>query len=182
MATTEHITTAEQLLLRAPGLGRCELLRGELIMMSPAGARHGRIVANITGPLIVFVKQKALGRVYGAETGFWIGRKPDTVRAPDVAFVSNDRLGGEPERGFFEGPPDLAVEVLLPEDRPGEVAAKVQDWLAAGCRLVWVVDPQTQSVPIHRHGGTGVVLGAEDQLGGEDLVPGFTLPVTEIFA
>src|SRR3990170_1116812 len=126
MATTHQITTAEQL-LQAPDLGRCELLRGELVMMSPAGFEHGRIIGNITGPLATYVRQKKLGVVAGAETGFQIARDPDTVRAPDVA-----------------------VEVLSPTDRAGELLAKVHEWLAAGCRAVWVVDPGARTVSVYR--------------------------------
>ena len=180
MTTTEKIVTAEQL-LSAPGLGRCELVRGELIMMSPAGARHGRIVVNITTPLDVFVRQHALGSVFGAETGFQISHDPDTVRAPDVAFVRTDRMGVEPDHGFFPGAPDLAVEVLSPEDRAGEVQAKVQDWLHSGCRGVWVVDPRTRSVTIYRSRSEIVVLIESDTLSDCDLLPAFSLPVAEIF-
>jgi len=181
MATTEHITTAEQL-LHAPGLGRCELVHGELIMMSPSGSEHGYIVANITTPLTVFVKQTGVGKVFGAETGFQIGRDPDTVRAPDVAFVGAERVGAKLGKGFFQGPPDLAVEVLSPHDRAHEVLAKVKDWLDAGCRCVWVVDPGPRTVSVYQRGGQPVVLGVGDQLSGADLLPGFILPVAEIFA
>ena len=118
-------------------------------MMSPAGSEHGWIVTNVTVPLAVFVKQRSLGRVFGAETGFRIGHDPDTVRA-DVAFVTAMRVGVELPPGFFPGPPDLAVEVLSPDDRAGEVLAKVQDWLDAGCRAVWVVDPRTRTVTVYR--------------------------------
>jgi Uma2 family endonuclease len=181
MAAAAHITTAEQLLY-APGLGRCELLRGELVMMSPSGGEHGYSVTNVTVPLGTFVKQKSLGRVYGAETGFWISRDPDTVRAPDVAFVAADRVAMQPAKGFLEGAPDLAVEVLSPSDRPAEVVAKVQDWLQAGCRCVWVVDPQTQTVSVHQPNRPAVVLGVEGQLAGQDVLPGFMLPVADVFA
>jgi Uma2 family endonuclease len=170
MTTIEKITTAEQL-LSAPDLGRCELVRGELNMMSPAGARHGRIVMNLSTPLDVFVRRHALGTVFTAETGFHIGHEPDTVRAPDVAFVRTERMGVEPDQGFFPGPPDLA----------GEVLAMVQDWLDAGCRDVWVVDPRTRTVTIYRSRSEIVVLVESDTLSGGDLLPAFSLPVAEIF-
>ncbi len=180
MATTLYITTAEEL-LHAPDLGRCELLRGDLVMMSPAGFEHGRIVIRLGSRLEQFVEQQALGVVTGAETGFHIARDPDTVRAPDVGFVRADRLPAGTIAGFFDGPPDLAVEVLSPDDRPRKVAAKVQDWLTAGCQAVWVVDPAEQTVTIHRQGATVQVLHASDVLR-DDVLPGLQLSVAEIFA
>jgi len=180
MATTESITTAEQL-LRTPDLGRCELICGELIMMSPAGGMHGVVVGNVTGPLAVFVKQNRLGKVLGAETGFHIGHDPDTVRAPDVAFVRAARLGQGIPAGFFQGPPDLAVEVLSPDDRMGMVLAKVHRWLDAGCDTVWVIDPDKRTVSVHRKDEEPCVLGESEVLSGGDLLPGFALPLAEVF-
>jgi Uma2 family endonuclease len=181
MVTTEPITTAEQL-LHAPGLGPCELVRGELIMMTPAGAEHGSIVIAITVPLASFVRQKKLGTLFGAETGFQIGRNPDTVRAPDVAFVRAERVPAKLPRGFFPGPPDLAVEVLSPDDRAGEVLAEVQDWLEAGCRAVWVVDPKTRTVSVYHSPNEAAILAASETLSGGEVLPGFSVPVAEIFA
>lgn len=172
--------TAEDL-LRTPGLGRCELVRGEVLMMSPAGEEHGWVVINVSAPLALHVKQHGLGRVYGAETGFTIARDPDTVRAPDVAFVRAERVGPWPGKKFFEGAPDLAVEVLSPEDRAGEVLAKVHEWLDAGCRAVWLVDPETRTVTVYRSRSQITTLRAPEELRGEDVVPGFCLPVADIF-
>jgi Uma2 family endonuclease len=180
MATIENITDAEQL-LAAGDIGRCELVRGELIMMSPAGAVHGWIVTNLTVPLAIFVKQHNRGRVLGAETGFRIGRDPDTVRAPDVAFVTAERIGAGLAPGFFPAPPDLAVEVLSPEDRAGEVLAKMQDWLDAGCRAVWVADPRTRTVTVYRSRSDIVVLGESETRSDGDLLPNFKLSVSEVF-
>jgi Uma2 family endonuclease len=180
MATIEKVTTAQQL-LAAGDIGRCELVRGELILMSPAGSEHGWIVTNITAPLAIFVKQHSLGRVFGAETGFRIGHDPDTVRAPDVAFVTAERIGARLAAGFFPGAPDLSVEVLSPDDRAGEVLAKVQDWLDAGCRAVWVADPRTRTVTVYRSRSEIVVLGESETLSGGNLLPGFSLPVGELF-
>jgi Uma2 family endonuclease len=181
MATIEHITTAEQL-LEAPGLGRCELVRGQLLMMLPAGFEHGRIVTRVNHRLGSFVERERLGVVTGAETGFVIAREPDSVRAPDVGFVRADRAPPGPVFAFFEGPPDLAVEVLSPGDRAGEVLAKVQDWLQAGCRVVWVVDPSRKTVAVHDDRRQAVTLHESDTLTGGDVVPGFSVPVAEIFA
>lgn len=181
MATIQEITTAEQL-IETPDLGRCELVRGELIMMSPSGFEHGRIVSRLNGRLERFVDEHHLGVVTGAETGFRITRNPDTVWAPDVAFVRTERVPPEPTRGFFQGPPDLAVEVLSPDDRAGKMLAKVHDWLSAGCRAVWVVDPEAQTVSVYRSEGEKVVWDVSDELTGNDIIPDFRLPVAEIFA
>jgi Uma2 family endonuclease len=180
MATTHQITTAEQL-LDAPDLGRCELVRGELIKMTPAGFEHGRIVGLICTRLGSFVEQRGVGIVMGAESGFCIARNPDTVRAPDVAFLRSDRVPAARQSGFFEGAPDLAVEVRSPSDRASHTLAKVRDWLEAGCRAVWVVDPETRTVTVHRGENRVVTWKVSDWLNGQDVVPGFRLPVAELF-
>jgi Uma2 family endonuclease len=181
MATIQEITTAQQL-LEAPGLGRCELVRGELIMMPPAGFEHGRIVIRVAIPLGQFVNERGLGVVTGAETGFLIHRDPDTVRAPDVAFIAAARVPPSPVKGFFQGPPDLAVEVLSPDDRASTVLAKVHDWLGAGSRAVWVVDPETRTVTVYRGDEPMVVRSVSDELTGDNFLPEFRVPVAEIFA
>jgi Uma2 family endonuclease len=180
MATVQDITTAEQL-LGAPGLGRCELVRGELVMMSPAGFEHGDVAGRVHGHLFHFVTQNRLGTVTAAETGFQIGHDPDTVRAPDVGFIRTERVPKVRTRGFFQGPPDLAVEVISPTDRAGELLAKVQDWLAAGCRAVWVVDPTSRTISVYRGSGEISLLGITDEVADEELLPGFRLSVAEVF-
>jgi Uma2 family endonuclease len=177
----ETITTAEQL-FQFPGLGACELLRGELVMMSPAGSKHGRIALRIGGILSSFVELQGLGVVLGAETGFRIAENPDTVRAPDVAFIRRERVGAELPDGFFPGAPDLAVEVLSPNDRAGEVLAKVQDWLGAGSAAVWVADPKTQTVMVYGADRKAVLLTASESIAGGDLLPGFSASVAGFFA
>lgn len=181
MATTQGISTAEQL-LEATGLGRCELVRGELIMMSPAGFEHGRLSARLAHRLTEVVEKAKLGLVLTSEPGFLLIRKPDTVRSPDVAFVRSDRVPGVPTMGYFEGAPDLAVEVLSPNDLASEVLEKVQEWLAAGCRAVWVVDPRKKLVTVHRPDRSTALLREADMLSGEEVVPGFAVSVAEIFA
>jgi Uma2 family endonuclease len=179
MATVEQITTAEQLF--AANLQHCELIRGELVMMSPAGFNHGGIAGNIAVALGMFIKPRFLGMVVTAETGFRIAHDPDTVRAPDVAFVRADRIPPGGVKGFFQGAPDLAVEVVSPGDRAGELAAKVQDWLTAGCPMVWVVDPETRTVSVYRSRKEIAMLTASDTLIGGDVLEEFSLPVKEIF-
>jgi Uma2 family endonuclease len=180
MTTTKPLITAD-FLLRTPDLGRCELVCGELIEMTPAGYQHGRIIDKIHTPLSTFVSRSGLGHVVGAETGFYIAHDPDTVRAPDVAFVAAERLPSPEPKGFFPGPPDLAVEVVSPDDRDSQVTAKVQNWLEAGCRVVWLVDPRRQTVQVFQTRSEARVFGVSDTLSGEPLLPGFSLAVAEIF-
>jgi Uma2 family endonuclease len=180
MDSVENITTAEQL-LAAGDIGRCELIRGRLITMPPNGAEHGWIAATLAASLATFAERRSVGAVFGTGTGFRLASNPDTVRAPDVAFVTAERISGKLARGFFPGPPDLAVEVLSPEDRASEVLAKVQEWLDAGCRAVWVADPRTQSVTVYRSRSEIAVLTVAETLDGGELLPGVKLPLGEVF-
>ncbi len=169
--------TAEELLhLNLPNK-RTELVRGVLIVREPAGYVHGDVAARLLQAIGGYAERHSLGRVFAAETGFTLERNPDTVRAPDVAFIRTERLPDPPPRGFAELAPDLAVEVLSPDDRPGEVLDKVADWLKAGARLVWVVDPIRASARVYRADGSELELSESDVLQGEDLLPGFTCGV-----
>lgn len=181
MVTTQQQIVAAEQLLETPGLGPCELVRGELIMMTPGGFDHGATIVNVSTPLDVFVKKHRLGTITGAETGFQIGHDPDTVRAPDVGFVRADRVPSGPTPGFFQGAPDLAVEVLSPGDRAGEVLDKVQQWLDAGCQVVWLIDPQRRTAAIYRAREHTVLHNKDDELPGGDLLPGFRLRLADIF-
>ena len=151
-------------------------------MMSPSGWKHGKFVGRIHTRLGHFVEQHALGTVFGAETGFLISRDPDTVRAPDIAFVANENLPGtDPAEAFWPGAPDLAVEVLSPSDKTGEVDEKIQAWLAARCRVVWVVDPKLPTVTVYRSASDVALLTVDQILEGGEVVQGFRCPVAEIF-
>jgi Uma2 family endonuclease len=180
MTAVGHLMTAVEL-FQTPGLGRCELVQGELISMTPAGFEHGRIAAEIGWILKEYVKCHPVGTVTGAETGFLIGRDPDTVRAPDAAFIRADRVPSTAVRGFFPEAPDLAVEVVAPSDRASEMAAKVQDWLDAGCRMVWVVDPETKTVTVYQRRDQIAILGSSDAIVGGDVLPEFSVRVGDIF-
>jgi Uma2 family endonuclease len=183
MSTAIQPITAEDL-LRMPADGfRYELVRGELRKMSPAGHKHGRYSANITSSLGLHVKVNKLGGVYAAETGFWISSDPDTVRAPDVAFVSQRRLDevGDVE-GYWPGAPDLVVEVISPSDTYAEVEEKVLEWLEAGARMVVVVNPRKHVVTVYRSLTDIAVLTGNDILDGGDDVAGWTMSVNDIFA
>lgn len=159
---------------------RTELVRGTLIVREPAGFGHGKVAMRIGSALHAYVDRQGLGEVFAAETGFTLFRGPDTVRAPDVAFVSNERLPERSPRGFAELAPDLVVEVLSPGDGAGEVAEKIDDWLRAGCRLVWVVDPERRRARVHRANGSVHPLSQDDDLDGEDVVPGFRCALGEL--
>lgn len=161
---------------------RHELVEGELQSMTPAGFDHGDIAMELGFHVKAFVRAAALGAVLAAETGFVISRNPDTVRAPDVAFVRADRLPPRGERSHFaELAPDLVAEVVSPSDRVSDVNSKVALWLDAGVRLVWVVDPANQVVVAHLPGGVAHLLRIGDVLDGEDVLPGFHLPLSELF-
>ncbi len=179
MATSPQIVTADELLRLASDGYRYELVRGELQMMSPSGDEHGVVTAALTGLLISFVRQHALGAVFAAETGFQLERDPDTVLAADIAFVERQRIAATGLSGkFWQGEPDLVVEVKSPGDRAG---AKTQSWLAHGASQVWLVDPQKRTVTVYHRDGRVVVLSEADVLEGGDVVPGFACPVRKIF-
>jgi Uma2 family endonuclease len=180
MATVTQLMTAEQLF--QANLRQCELVEGEIISMSPASFNHGRFAGNIFGALRDFVVSRHLGVVVTAEAGFHIGHDPDTVRVPDVAFVRAERIPPDGADGFFQGPPDVAVEVVSPSDRASEVRAKAQAWLQAGCQLVWVVDPKPRTVSVYHTGGEVTVLTEADALTGGEVLPGFSAPVKDVFA
>jgi Uma2 family endonuclease len=172
--------TAEDLLRLNIQDKRSELVRGRLVVREPAGFAHGVVAARIGRRLGDFVDSTNLGFVFAAETGFTLERGPDTVRAPDAGFVRSDRVPDPLPRGYAEFAPDLAVEVLSPDDRPGELLAKVADWLRAGTRLVWVVDPIRRTARVYRPDGTESFAMIDDSLDGEDVLPGFTLPLATV--
>jgi len=170
---TAPLMTAEDLLHANMSDKRTELVRGRLIVREPAGYRHGAVTVNLTVRLGQHVQLTSAGELLAAETGFTLFRNPDTVRAPDIAFVRRERIPTETS-GFPQMAPDLAVEVLSPDDRPGETLAKVGDWLEAGTQLVWVIDPERRVARIYRQDGTESVLAETDALQGEDVLPGFS--------
>ncbi len=176
---TTPLMTAEELLHANIPDKRTELVRGRLIVREPAGYRHGAVTVNLTGRLFQHVQLTGAGQLLAAETGFTLSRNPDTVRAPDIAFVHRDRLPSE-TRGFPEMAPDLAVEVLSLDDRPGETLAKVGDWLEVGTRLVWVIDPERRLARVYRNDGTESVLSETESLLGEDVLPGFACRIASV--
>jgi Uma2 family endonuclease len=174
------ITTAEALLsLHEPG--RHELVRGELRRMSPAGHWHGGVAARVAMFVTSHVYDQRLGLTYGAETGFVLARNPDTVLAPDVAFVRRALVPREFTPGFFPGAPDFAVEVVSPSDTLTAAREKALCWLEHGAAMVWVVDPKALRVTVYRSREDMCVFGVSDTLAGGDVLPGFSVAVRKLF-
>ena len=174
--------TADELLVMPHNGYRYELIKGELRQMAPAGRQHGRIAATICSRLESFVRNNNLGEIYAAETGFLIWTDPDTVRAPDASFVSSARADAtDEEEGFFPGAPDLAVEVISPNDRAVEVEDKASDWLRAGAKMVLVLNPKTRTATISRGFDDVRMLTEGDTIDGGDVVPGWQLPLADVF-
>jgi Uma2 family endonuclease len=171
-ATTQTMTADELFLMKDDGF-RYDLVKGELRKMSLAGSEHGAIIVRLT---------VELGEVFGAETGFKLSSNPDTVLGPDVAFVSNEKIPptGIPVK-FWPGAPDLAVEVVSPGNTRREIEEKIEEYLAAGVSLVWIINPKHRAVTIHRANVEPVVLTESDTLNGENVVPGFECSIARLF-
>jgi Uma2 family endonuclease len=179
VAATSFVTAEE--LFDMGDIGRCELVNGEIIHMAPPGFEHGDVSVEIAYQIKAFLRGKRLGKVVG-EVGFILTRNPDTVRAPDVAFVRQDRVPTTRAGRFFDGAPDLAIEVISPSDRRSEVSAKVDQWLRAGALSVWVVDPPNRSIEVYRPANQVIRYRAGDELHDEPTLPGFTLKLADLFA
>jgi Uma2 family endonuclease len=162
---------------------RRELIAGELHEMPPAGGEHGFVGGRALGQLQLFLDQHSEigGGLFAAETGFRLARDPDTVRAPDVAYVGAERLARARVPGFPELAPDLVVEVVSPNDTAAEVQRKMDEWIAAGVSLAWVMYPSTRSVMVYGPNGDIRQLHANDMLDGESVLPGFRCRVGDMF-
>ncbi len=180
--TSEKLLTADELLrLDSEGV-RGELIRGVLVKTMPTGVRHGQVVVNLTILLGSLIKPRRLGWVLASDVGFLLERNPDTVREPDIAFISTQKLPLDADApGYFEGAPDLAVEVTSPNDSPRDVYHKARMWISFGVHLVWVVDPETRTIEVHRPGQPLQTLSEDDTLDGNTVLPGFTCAVSDIF-
>jgi Uma2 family endonuclease len=182
MAVRQQLMTAEMLLRLPDDHQRYELIAGELRTMPLNGVEHGVVAATVTAILGQFTQIHKLGRVYASGTGFLLATNPDTVLAPDGAFVSRERTEAVGRvTGYWPGAPDLAIEVISPNDLYTEVDEKVAMWLANGTRMAIVVNPRRRTVAVHRSATEGRHLTADDVLDGEDVVPGWSAPVKELF-
>jgi Uma2 family endonuclease len=179
MPEAARLVTAEE--LERMSRPRCELVDGRLVEMSPVSLDHGRVVLQFGSLLQSYVNRLRLG-VVGTEVGFKLASNPDTVRGPDLAFLRRDRVATARPRGFVDGAPDLAVEVLSPEDRPGEVRRKINEYLTCGASLVIIVDPETKTVDVHRQNLPSTrVTDADAVLDLDSAIPGFHCTLREIF-
>lgn len=174
------LVTAEDLLHMHIADKRVELVRGVLVVSEPPGYFHGEVTARLARILGNHVDARTLGTVLAGDAGFKLTVNPDTVRGPDVAFVRRERLPKPSPAGFAALAPDLAVEILSPGDRAGDVLAKVADWLSAGSQLVWVIDPDRRLARVYRHDGTETTVSQGGELEGENVVPGFSCPLAVI--
>ena len=185
MATAARLSliTAEELLERPDDDYKYELVDGELVRMSPTGAEHGVVTAILSHVLREYVNTSHAGVCCGAETGFILQHTPDVVRAPDAAFIARERIPatGVPT-GFWPFAPDLAVEVASPSDRFTELQTKVAEYFRAGTRLVWIVEPANRTVHVYGAPHELQAFGEEDELTGDDVLPGLRCPVRRLFA
>ncbi len=180
---TKQAMTAEQFweMPEVPGK-RFELVDGELIEMAAAGALHNLIVAILNNLLYTFVSGRNLGLVYGDNTSYLLRRNPDRMRIPDLSFVARARVPADGlPGGFWPIPPDFAVKVVSPTDRVEDVRCKVDEYLESGVRLVWVLWPDDRTVQVHIREMPSRTLGAEDELDGGDVLPGFRVRVGDLF-
>ena len=176
------ITAEEFMELPAPRAGgRVELVRGRVLCAMASSVPATEVAGGVVAAFWNFVRPKRLGRCGGAEGGFRLRTNPDSVRSPDGWFVSIERLvDGRLPPGFFPGAPDLALEVLSPTDRASDILEKVREYLETGCRLVWVIDPETRSAVVFRSSGVPSFLHDDDEFDGEDVIPGFRLRLGDV--
>ena len=177
-----NLLTADDLLrLYSEGV-RGELIRGVLHETMSTGQEHGEIVMNLGAALHNFIKPRRLGTLVGSDSGVWLERDPDTVREPDVAYTSAEKIPLDARiPGYAEVAPDLVVEVRSPSNSRREVHDKALMWISHGVSLVWVVHPDTRTIDVHRPDRPTTTLADQDTLSGAEVLAGFTCPVADIF-
>jgi Uma2 family endonuclease len=181
MVATKRITI-EDLAALPPEFDRYELIEGELVEVSPASGDHGEVGSELHGRLWAYLHGRIVGRLFILDPGFVIARNPDTLLAPDIAFVSAERLApGQRFPQYVGFAPDLAIEVVSPSNSRRELQRKVRLYLAAGTRLIWLVRPAQRTVTVIGRDQPERVLTENDTLDGGAVLPGFTLPLRELF-
>lgn len=181
MAEPKTLISAEEFLrLSSASSQRLELVDGEVVAAVTPGLRHGELAVYLSGLLLPHARR--LGGTVAVEVGCWLSRDPDKVRVADVVYLAPERVP-DPERRhkFLEGASDLVVEIVSPEDRVAEIQVKIGEYLAHGCRLLWLVEPESRTITIHRPDRSARVLTVDDMLSGEDVIPGFQVTVREVF-
>jgi Uma2 family endonuclease len=173
--------TGEEL-LRRPEFGPCELIDGRIVPIAPTGDEHGDVESELGMRLRLYGKQSKQGRALVGEVGIYIRRNPDTVRAADIIFISTERDARPRSKGYFEVAPELVVEILSPDNRPGLLREKLIDYFFAGVVLVWVVDPALRRVYAYRSLSAVQELKEGQVLADEKLLPGFSVPVSDLFS
>jgi Uma2 family endonuclease len=177
---SERLITGEEL-FHSPDLGPCELVGGRIVPTMPTGDEHADVEAELGMRLRAYGKETGRGRAVGGEVGIYIRRNPDTVRATDLVFISRERDLRPRAKVYFEIAPELVVEVLSPDDRMSRVREKLRDYFSAGVRVVWVVDSTLRRVLVHRSLTDLTVLDDRQILLDEEILPGFSVPVSELF-
>jgi Uma2 family endonuclease len=181
ITTRGRLVTGEEL-ARMGNIGRCELIDGRIVPMTPTGDEHAGIESNVDGALRAFVRPRRLGKVRVGELGIYTRRNPDRVRGADVVFISNERYAQRSrDSAFLDVAPDLVVEILSPDDRVVDLLEKLREYFEIGVRLVWVVDPRARRVRAYRSMTAVSEFSEGDELSGEDILPGFAVPVADFF-
>ena len=179
-AKPKLLTADDLLCLYSKGV-RGELIRGVLHETMPAGLRHGKIAMRLGGRIDAHVAPAGLGHVFGSDSGVLLETDPDTVREPDIAYVSAERLPLDADvDGYCPVAPDLVVEIKSPSDSEREVDDKATMWLDFGVRMALVINPETGTIRVRQPDLPTVILTVDDTLDGGDVLPGFSCPVREI--
>ena len=177
-----RLVTADEL-MQHPEWGPCELVRGKVVPVCRPNNEHGMLVAEMSLYVGGFISRHKLGRFFAGDSGVFAGRNPDTVRGPDLHFVRADRWPGKSAlKKFLEVSPDLCIEILSPNDPLWKVEEKVNEYLAIGVPLVWVLDPKTRGAFVYRPNAEREEIPPSGVLSGEGVLPGFKLPLSELYA
>jgi Uma2 family endonuclease len=162
-------------------IGSVELINGEIVEVAPTKFRHGHMEAQLGASLSYFVAEHKLGSVAVGEVGLYTRRNPDTVRGVDVIFISHQRLAQASPESYLDIAPELAVEIVSPSDRWSEVMDKLEEYFSIGVLMVWIVDPRKRQIHVYSSPTEVIRLQVGDTLDGGDILPGFTLPVADLF-
>jgi Uma2 family endonuclease len=168
-------------LYKMGNIGPSELVKGEIVRMTPTGFMHGRVEHRIARALDAFLVEHKLGEIISGEVGIYTGRNPDTVRAPDVAFISNERIAKVKSKSYLDTAPELIVEVLSPDDPWSELMEKLDEYFSIGVKLVWVADPRKRQVYVYQSATKVQRFDVNNTLTGGDVLPGFGVAVADLF-